>query len=565
MEGQELELIVHNESTTKQTNERRKQKKANRKVRARKQKPKKKRDRVSKKRTRLSGESALLAPHVSSEVHEIALRLVAPELGALKWSNPYNSSPTFASTSFSRFDCPWTANQTARVNPMLPADQSLAIVFRNPLRAFVFYDPNLTNTQYSYAVYTNQQAAEYTPKKNKRVEEIKKAAMKKSVTSKSIKVLEDYEPPKKFGKHHKFGASPAKQDTFVLQATEPQFINMVYATSNVTYSPHGSTVYAGSVDREPDARYLWMDEGVDVELNVTQASGGAVNLTLTANAWTPGGAEEDAAVVTTSIPNNTATLVTLTIPSSAYYSFSVTSAATTTFTMNGLNYSGAADVWCHRCMPGFDQILTSFGAVRITAAAIMYSNNVSTAYSQGRIVGYQPPPGSHWMDYALQESWSGIANSQNSTVKKASNGMYGYLKPARLSDFDLKPSYSIANGVLVNSFYPIDSEDSFILLSPNIEPGTTPNAQDGFYTLRYAWEASTTNPIFDSEVSKIPSEVYEAALEMVRNAGQWKENPSHIADLVSNIKRVGGKVLGGVIRYGPKIVDVAQKLLPLFE
>jgi len=384
-------------------------------------------------------------------------------------------------------------------------------VFRDPVRAYIQYDPNAGGSNYQYTSMFNQQA-------------------------------------------DSFGgvSSPA---SFLIGSTNGNRIPYTpsYYSSFSSYSPHGPRLYMGSTGEAPD-RFVWMDKGA-IMLFRGFFSGPTNLITVYPKTYVMDSIN-DLPPFTVSSTN-----VTFMAASNAYYAFDVsTISGASVSTALASDIEGTTSVFAHHPVPGFEANYMAADNIRINAVSVMYSNQAAPLNSEGSIVGYQCPQGTHWIDYIVAGGSSSfsISNRQGSSRMKLATGMYGFLKPTQPSDFAMLEDYEVSLGLILDSSFRLDHQSDFLLLYQN---AAVPEGRDGYITLAYGLEYGTTDVWRVRATPNANEAAYREAMAIVKGLPQWHENPLHWKDIWGGIKSAGRTIANGIIEYGPTAMQMSKMLL----
>jgi hypothetical protein len=337
--------------------------------------------------------------------------------------------------------------------------------------------------------------------------------------------------------------------------------------SNSTYKPHGSFLYARSQEGKPDNNgdYIWMHRGDRMSISVQNTVGIAAN-TVAASwmQWIPGGTVGEAYTANFAlVAANVASVVTCTAPANGYYALQISniSNANIALTINGGGYIGNTQgKWCHQTMRDFNTNSGAVGALRITGCSALVTNVAPIQGRGGLITAVQTPSNVHWTSQAGLSFDTITQQADAAGQMDAATGIYGFLKPSRPTDFELKNFTDVQNGTLIRSFPPLTSDRDYLTIWIAIAPpgAGQVNTQamelivnvDGEYTTQDTWR--------ELEVGTVPEAVYREALSHVETVKQFHENPLHLRDLWSK----AGNFLRGVTKYtdpfGGKISSVGK-------
>lgn len=356
---------------------------------------------------------------------------------------------------------------------------------------------------------------------------------------------------------------PAVSWAITLPSTDFQYLFTPCAipAASATFSAHGAVWFAGSVTGTTEGgRFFWLDEGTTLTAVATNNTGSTADFTLSLDLWTDEGMTLDAiASVDTAVLDGANATLPIVITVSGYYCMKIASSEAGAVDIVNIVSSTTDDVFCHRCIPGFEVMGGAVAGVRVLAVSAMFSNRAAPLNRQGSVVGFQSPPGKSWTDYV--GDYASLANSPDSSEMEASNGIYGFLLPSQPEDLALQTYSKWQDGVLMDSHYPLGGSGSFLIIYITI---AEPDGRSGKYTIAYALEFATNNNWFPTHRPSVSTGEWEMTLDKLKDIKQWYENPIHWKQLWGKIKSTAGKVFKGIENYGPKVLETAQTLGSLF-
>lgn len=458
-----------------------------------------------------------------SSYERIASSLAVPALNdPERWSSEFSTAPTAIASPWAQTVAGWNIAGNSTIN--IPNTDMFGFVFRSAERAAILYDANSSAQTMTYAVY---------------------------------------------------GSSPGGDEILTLPSSSwsifnggtgvalnvPETLHTPYALATSTYRPHGTTLFAGA-DGVSTSRYFWLDGHTTMSITYTTVATQVP--VFIADIWTPDGVSQGNYTVAGSTgTSQTTTLKTNAYPA-GYYAFRVfQTVATGVLSILSMTIQDVGGpICCHRCIPGYDVNVGSVTGIRVLAAALMYTNEAALINKQGKIAGFQSPQGTHWTDYVKSGgAFSNVASAQGSVTLTVDNGMYGFLKPTKPSDFDVQTYIEVDSGNLVDSFYPLDHQSAFLVLYTTI---SITGGQDGYWTASYGVEYQTSDVWREIGFPECEKSVYDRALESLKYLPQFHENPLHISDIWDTIKNSASAMLDGVVKYGPTVATLATTLAPLF-
>jgi hypothetical protein len=347
-----------------------------------------------------------------------------------------------------------------------------AYLFRDPLRALVYYRPNSENKAYSYT-------ANFT----------------------TVGTI-----------------------TYALAATvEPQQVDFLYLpdtnyTNIATIHPHGPSLFPGlALGRKA----IWMDSGSTMTIVLSSTTAASVLVTL---AWN--GKSFDV-YATTAV--STATF-TYNASKSGYFAFEVVLGASPNAASITAVLTGTTDVMAHNCCATFDGQLSLFNQTRVVAASLLLSNEASALYAEGNISMAQFPASVNFWQVtniesvmAVRETWSG----------KAALGAYGWLKPGDASDFIYRTNIVSTGSVVYGCSFDLQNQGEFLACFVKTASVTGPlyPGADFLLSACHALEFTTTSQVCEVEYCMMSTSMRQAAMDRLAYATQFFENPFHLTGI----------------------------------
>lgn len=337
----------------------------------------------------------------------------------------------------------------------------------------------------------------------------------------------------------------------------------VYATCTTAYQPHGA-LWFGAADVEiGDDRYFWFDVGsyFNYEITISWSGGGVTTAYVILDMWTNSGHTDDFVHSTTTIATNPQTISgTLNITRSGYYRARVVVTGTAgllTINADSITWQPgeALSVWGHRAVNQYNANVSAIQSYRMLAVSALYTNTSAKFDKQGLIAGLQLPLRDHWTEYISNNMFNAILLKKGVVKLPAETGMYGYIKPADISDFEFQNYTFAKDGVLYDSFWPLRAKTSEICIASNIAMFDARSAE---YTFDFHMEYQTEDMFRSTKLPPHDEESFRQALDHVRDLVQFCENPLHMKKIWSSIKGVANDVVNGVEKYGPLIAKGAR-------
>ena len=490
--------------------------------------------------------------HVSAELDKIADEKVKRLLYSLTMpisqiplrnASKFDLQPTATCNPFDVTNAGW-AKGNALANRDIASTEMVAFLMRNPNCASIWYDHNSSGALYQYRIYGANQT--------------------------DILVNS---PPSAQWDYTFQNYSSVNTDVHY-----EKYLRTPYAKPYSSYQPHGPVLYAGSAGDQ--RRFFWIDKqaNLSVDYVVEDISGGlGLSWQIALDLWTPNGVVTDAIVNVISGASGTVVLKSTTA-GAGYYAVRVVVTGMDVSSINKLTFDnmtiyGSAGVFCHQALPKFDVNAGAAEDFAIHGASIMYTNNASTLNRQGKVVSFQVPKALHWTNFISSTScFDLVAKSQLSVADELTEGQYGFLRPTSEGDFQPIDCYTIDNGILVDSFWPLKASSDYIVMALAC---TDYQGQDGYITRAYCCEYGTSDTWRSVDVPDIDEELFGRAIVELRAIRQFHKNNTHINEIVTAAKQRAKsvvdllqrglpKALGFIEKYGPyalKAVTMASSLL----
>lgn len=465
-----------------------------------------------------------------------------------RWSSPFSSKKTAVAEPFSIIPANWgqvpTSTSSAYYQQMLQEETAL-FLFRNPLRAAIFYDQNGGGAQTSYQAQFDGLTG----------------------TSNSLQLTQLGNIP--------LTAAP----------------EISYLTGTTAYIPHGSKLFCGAVANHNGA-FIWLDATQTIRVTVSCSSASLssypVGVQLVLDLYGPEGFVSEAYsgnVLLNSTASQTLTITTVgsgsptNVQYGGYYAprFNIScnngllnaSNVVTLYNLRAEDYGvgGGPPVngvshFCHLSLPYLSSNAASTRGIRITGLSAMYTNTSAEIQLGGTISGYQSGTDDNWLNYIAQNgqpSLQLVSSAQDSVTLNASRGMYGFMKPTDERDFEFKDDLVVdIGGNICDTSYLLDSQDSFVVMIVN---NPNPTGCSGYYTFRYAIEYLTSDPWRSTGVSLIDESLSSQAIARIRDIEQFYENTTHWSDIFDKVKSVVTSVAQAAVKYGPYLLQGARMLL----
>lgn len=440
-----------------------------------------------------------------TEVEQILFALTLPsEAPAFRYNGQTTGNPTSAKTLMQDQKLNW---QNVTVDGSIPAAEQMVFLFRNPLRAFVYYDANPTGQLFDYIVHNWDGTTTHNP---------------------SNMVGGGYFQP-------------------VLSYATP--------TPASTYYPHGDYLFPC----EANGRLgFWVDQSAAAtyaSLGVSFAADpGLAGASIQWYNWNGlqwENADQQDTVAGTLDYYNVTPFV-----GGAYMSLDIkiNSAAACPFTIHIKSNAGATGVWCHRSIPNISELLPIINGVRVNAASILWTNFSSELQASGKLVSVSVPACLPWTNIAVSQS--GLTRLQGYESRQAKTGGYSFLRPDGPDDFkfnnDIRPS-TRKGSVLNYAAFPVQERSSYVALALSV---ANVDARDTSIQITHAIEYLTDSKIQEVAFSEWSDEAWAEAIQKCRTIPQHHENRIHFKSIFRKIARVAR----GAFRFASRIAPVLSMI-----
>lgn len=420
----------------------------------------------------------------------------------VRYSGNYSTDPTAVASPWSVFDVPWDTTNASN-------DEQYLIMFREPLRAVIFNDNNVSGAAASnYIAYIYDTV------------------------------------------YDNFSTAPlytwalADANTFMMK-----HVQILYLEAQSVYQPHGPYLYPGrdNVQNLP-GRFFWCDINHVIVFTVT-AYGGAGGAGIEAQliVWEGGKTRQVSTVLL-----NSSTTFNVTAVLSGYYAIRLVPQGLWTGypTLNlqvQLQIPTAKPVSCHLSLPFLNSNIGSAYGIRMIGICGMYSNTTSTMDNQGDITACQMKKEESWTTVTTFDDISNRVNAFNGSAKK---GCYGFLRPTSESDFNESRSYMLENSELAEVGFPLQPESDFMVYVVRVKDV---NGRSGKFTTSYSIDYSSLDTWRDVSNVRVPPNVFSGAAQATSKMVQFYENPLHVSDIFTFIQRAAKAVQ----KYGPALINIA--------
>jgi len=335
--------------------------------------------------------------------------------------------------------------------------------------------------------------------------------------------------------------------------------------------PHGPYLYSGRNGPSDEHRGFWIDAGTNVtvvvgptvidavfEVKIMRYSGREW-IEENVHAYAAGGGSFAYPALT-----------------SAYYAFVFKYVSSVSGTAGPANFSvdlawtDIGQAFAHIPIPDMEKQFASVERLRIIGMGLMQTNNSAAIQKQGTCVGAQLDPGTQWTDYL---EWKSLSKLRKANIRPSDNGIYGFCKPADPKDLAFLAEFQTATGglndeqalselgELSDCAFLITPESPFIAVAMDVSQVLT--GVTGYYTFSWSVEFLSNDLWRSLSLGEIDDDILKESLAFISAVPQWHANSDHITDLWNSIKSVAGKIVDGVMEYGPSVLKAAAFIAPL--
>jgi len=446
---------------------------------------------------------------VKAEVGEVMRSIMAPGVdNSIRFNSPYTLGPTALAQLH---ETTTVGSAPSTVWYLDTKDSAFVSVFRDPVRHQVVYDPNPSNRTIHYDVMFDLGTS----------------------TGQEI-VSKTYTGP--------CGPLP-------IAYAQPDSLNV--------YAAHGPKLGVGISNG--NKTYLWSQANYTWLWNGTAADGTQV---IRVFKWTPRGEVCIGDFIKSTFSG--AGAAGLHVDGYIRFEIYAKNATSGDLVMNNigaqsiapeLQFSCTTGVFCHKSLPDYPSKCDAAEKVRMLSVGVLLTNTTAEQTRGGKICSKQISGEEPWYEYALR-GYDSLARTANADLRDAINGVYGWLKPTTISDFEMTDLVDLnTSGTLMKFAFDLDSVRSYLAVYAVM--ATTFTAQ---ITASANIEFESDDQWFQRGRSKIQTVVFEEALQACAGLPQFDENPTHMDDIMRNVRDYSGRVADAIIKYGPYAIKGAQLL-----
>lgn len=423
-----------------------------------------------------------------------------------------------------------------------PARQLVAHSFRNPLRATVTYNPNTDAAgtgflSWSYfAQFTQRNAGQPLSASNK------------------FQIL--WSDP-----------TPAPHIVGALDSAIP-VTPTSWSSISSSYSPHGPVLYCGICDGLVGTWMDAYDAPTSGTLLPTKCSftfypsitlAAALNVTVMVfrclgDKWDPSTSLDVSIPIGTTSAGYTFDWL---VKAPGYYHFTVQAHSNPCALSMEIITTGNCPCYEHKPITRIEDFRNIISQARVTAVSSLITFASSNVINGGLSTSIQSRGDVPWITL---NGYDVIAVKPNANNIPWKLGLYGYLKPSKVEDFNYYDVFVNEGGMLIDAYYPIIPSGDYITQCVVIPDGST-TVNPGFGRIRpcHTIEFPVDTPWVEASLPTITAAHYTLAMSHIRHADQFFENSNHIRSLKAAISRIIPMILGGNINVG-RVLDIGEKV-----
>lgn len=464
-----------------------------------------------------------------NELAQLVLGLTVPmEAMNIAMRDAYSAKPQARAGPFIKYDIPWNGLSGDTKTYAIPTNLALVILFRNPLRAWIAYDPNSTAANYGYnSCFGNNGAG-------------------------------------------LIGAQSLPNG--VCTAIDA---NITGLSSSTTYQPHDDFLYGLSNDQ--GKKIVWIEGSATRATTITwnfQGSGTAPTVTGYIDMYNDNDGDDTfqaRSVFTAQAMNAVFTAFTITDRDYRRFEITITAVGGTAPVVASFLFSvaGTSDCFGHHALPQLTQNRNSISGLKFLANACKWTNNSKILDKNGRIVGCQFSKSDSWRALtfnATTDPYTNVAGKQGAKDISYEKGGYGFLKPEEESDFSVQNCFEQGPVGWIDSDASARFAGFFVIVARAGLAGDTVSATDSgriatvelFQKLSY----STKNIWLDSRVAEETPAQWSGAVEVVSTMEQFFPDPAiqwkTVLSTIGSLARLSAPLVSALGPYGRVAGTVLQ-------
>ncbi len=321
-----------------------------------------------------------------------------------------------------------------------------------------------------------------------------------------------------------------------------------------TWAPHGQMLCMGSNGPSDDRTWFPM---TDEDSFTLQLSGSSFSVTFAIFMWTPTGVINIATTNAFTTAGNK--LIYTAVENFGYYSIQLISLTGTPTIVTGGIY-GNSSVVAHMPVFEFYKHGGSFDEARVLSGSTRACNGAAQLNKQGFGAGLPLAAHFDWQQL-LSMPWEQFSSQIKAKTITFYKGLYTYLKPSELHDFEFVEEHKCFNGQLVWTGFPLSDPRPTTAVMIKIDSAL---GVDALWINAAHLEFVTVDSWYSISVPQITTAAWSAAFSATRSLGTVFENESHWKTITAWLKNAVPWVVKNVPRlietYGPMVADAAAAL-----
>lgn len=467
----------------------------------------------------------------------------------------------------------------------ITGNQSLGILFRNPLRSFIYtvFNPTLLSAGYTW----NEKANPSGPGGYDRIFTFIAGSAGAAASSVGIPLQLKPMSSSAVGAGNPMWHGPTLYSGVDNKGMKWQWVDAAEKnpTDPPTFDPNQGQINVFQVDAIPSGDavftinwYYWNGGNPELYDDGTSVYQPA-NHKYPQNA-SPSANEPLAGAFTGVTPGAN---VTFMVPFSDYWRMEISAVVVDTgltpdpVVMNVAVQSRMAGsvIMAHLPLPGLVNNRSRLGSMRVNGASLLIRNLSVESQKSGEICALQPPKTTQWYDilWAIPDPYTYLSTIKGYATTPGSLGAYFFIKPAELEDMEFQEifTHSIENNlggstgleIIGDGCFTMEADDfvQFVINVPDNQAAGSPGSNRFFeYQRDHGGEYETEDQWTETETATTDPQAWSKAVMMITRTPQLHENPLHWRDILGGVKKYGGTALKVGIAVAPLLLKLLGAL-----
>lgn len=392
-------------------------------------------------------------------------------------------------------------------NSPMGSNEAFVALFPDLLRNAVIYDPNVNAVAWNYQAYGSSFGTAFSPQ------------TPATSWSMNVSTVDGENTP----------------------------VHIVWFQPTLAYAPHGNKLYVGG-RRGDDRRYFWMNKNDTLTMQVV--GGTSTTCVVSLDLYSPSGVTEGYTAASFAIVALTSHTFSLTVSNAGYFALNVQTLVSVDLSVQGINMFGTSSVFRHVANPNISSNDGAVGAWSKVSNAVQITNTSSLTNASGYLTFDQIAGGIDWQQWP--GNYNNFAATNTSQTFPFVNGCDIYYKPQNSDQFNLTPSTVIVNGAMVDGYWDMEKQLSYLLVYIQSIGSTN----TFFAKLSGGLNYTTTDLFREVESGEINQADYFDALGLLQKAPQYFENPTHVEKILSFVEKAVS-LATDIIPIGELVAEVA--------